>query len=318
MRSISPYQRSLIVALGIGALAACSCLVFRQRVFPGPGDFNWALNTAQALISGQDPYNFVPSALHVPYPLPVALFGLPFLPLPKPLAGALFFGLSSGLLAYGILRSGQPWRLMIFLTFPYFYALIFAQWSPLVMATWFFPTLAPLLVLVKPQIALPIAINRITRPGLLLAAAVLLGSLLISPTWPWRWLSMTQDYERIIPLLTLPFGPLLLIALYYWRDDRARLLVGISALPFRGAYDLVALWLLPGSAKQMIILVGLGWLIPLYDFSLGISVRPAWVVPMLFIPSLVLLIINKFRERQLQSAMLPAPSLPEPEPLRSE
>ena len=251
MRSISPHQRNILTALGIGALATYSCLMARERIYPGPGDFNWALNTARALIEGQDPYNFTPSALLVPYPLPVALFGLPFLGLPTPLAGALFFGLSSGLLTYGILRSGQPWRLLIFLTFPYFYALLFAQWSPLVMSTWFFPMLAPLLVLIKPQIALPIAINRFTRSGVLLATVVLLGSLLIIPTWPWRWLSMIGDYESIIPLLMLPFGPLLLIALYYWRDERARLLIGIALLPFRGAYDLVGLYLLPESVQQM-------------------------------------------------------------------
>ena len=58
--------------------------------YPGPGDFNWALDTATALMQGKDPYAFEPSSLKVPYPLPVALFGAPFIALPKPLAAAFF------------------------------------------------------------------------------------------------------------------------------------------------------------------------------------------------------------------------------------
>jgi hypothetical protein len=131
-------------------------------------------------LAGQDPYAFTPSALKIPYPLPVALFGLPFvmLPmLPPKLAAALFFSLTTTLLAYGILRRGETWRLLVFLTFPFLQALMFAQWSPLIMATWFFPILAPLLVLIKPHIALPVALNRLTRRGILLATIVAVASL---------------------------------------------------------------------------------------------------------------------------------------------
>ncbi|HMQ30103.1 MAG TPA: hypothetical protein PKD53_05215 [Chloroflexaceae bacterium] len=279
---------SLLVAAVIALVATLVCHQFRQIIYPGPGDFNWALSTASALVGGRDPYDFTPTALMVPYPLPVALFGLPFVGLPGPWAGALFFGLSSGLLAYGILRRSEPWRLLVFLTFPYLYALLFAQWSPLVAASWFFPLLAPLLVCVKPHIALPVALNRLTWRGALLAAAVLLGSLIVAPLWPWRWLAMLGEYESMIPLLALPWGPLLLLTLWWWRDERARLLFGMSLLPLRGAYDLTALWLVPHSLVQMLILVALSWAVPLYDFNLGLSVRPAWVVPVLFVPAAVM------------------------------
>jgi hypothetical protein len=246
----------LLCAITIGIAAALLC--YRARTlpmyYPGPGDFNWALDTATALMQGKDPYAFEPSSLKVPYPLPVALFGAPFVALPKPLAAAIFFGASSGLLAYGILRSGEPWRLVVFASFPYIYALMFAQWSPLIAASWFFPALAPLLVLVKPNIALPVALNRLTWRGVAFAGGVLLVSLLIYPSWPWRWLEMTGEYAQIIPLLTLPFGPALALALVRWRDERARLLAAMSALPFRGVYDLVALWLIPRSLHQAFLL----------------------------------------------------------------
>ncbi|MBO9324257.1 MAG: hypothetical protein J7463_02095 [Roseiflexus sp.] len=290
----------LLCAITIGIAAALLC--YRARTlpmyYPGPGDFNWALDTATALMQGKDPYAFEPSSLKVPYPLPVALFGAPFIALPKPLAAAIFFGASSGLLAYGILRSGEPWRLAVFASFPYIYALLFAQWSPLIAASWFFPALAPLLVLVKPKIALPVALNRLTRRGVAFAGGVLLVSLLIYPSWPWRWLEMTGEYARIVPILTLPFGPVLTLALVRWRDERAWLLAAMSALPFRGVYDLVALWLVPRSLHQAFLLVMLSWSVPLFDFGIGLQVRPAWSVPLLFLPALVFLLYDAQRERR--------------------
>jgi hypothetical protein len=293
----------LLCAITIGIAAALLC--YRARTlpmyYPGPGDFNWALDTATALMQGKDPYAFEPSSLKVPYPLPVALFGAPFVALPKPLAAAIFFGASSGLLAYGILRSGEPWRLVVFASFPYIYALMFAQWSPLIAASWFFPALAPLLVLVKPNIALPVALNRLTRRGVAFAGGVLLVSLLIYPSWPWRWLEMTGEYARIVPLLTLPFGPMLAFALVRWRDERARLLAAMSVLPFRGVYDLVALWLVPRSLHQAFLLAMLSWSAPLFDFGIGLQVRPAWSVPLLFLPALAFLLFDAWRERRCRA-----------------
>jgi len=82
----------LLYAIMIGVAAMLLC--YRARTlpmyYPGPGDFNWALDTATALMQGKDPYAFEPSSLKVPYPLPVALFGAPFIALPKPLAAAIF------------------------------------------------------------------------------------------------------------------------------------------------------------------------------------------------------------------------------------
>ncbi|PMP78672.1 MAG: hypothetical protein C0183_15515 [Roseiflexus castenholzii] len=292
--------RQVLLAIMIGSAAAVLCYRFRTlpMYYPGPGDFNWALDTATALLQGRDPYDFEASSLKVPYPLPVALFGLPFVALPKPLAAALFFGGSSGLLAYGILRADEPWRLSIFASFPYIYALMFAQWSPLIAAAWFFPALAPLLALVKPNIALPVALNRLTWTGVTLAGGTLLVSLLIYPSWPLRWLGMTREYQNITPLLTLPFGPFLALALLRWQDDRARLLLAMSVLPFRGVYDLVALWLIPRLSRHAFVLTALSWTVPLFDFGVGLQTRPAWSVPVLFLPALGCVLYDLWQARR--------------------
>ncbi len=294
------WYRQVLLAMMIGSAAAVLCYRFRTlpMYFPGPGDFNWALDTATALLQGRDPYDFEPSSLKVPYPLPVALFGLPFVTLPKPLAAALFFGGSSGLLAYGILRAGDVWRLSVFASFPYLYALMFAQWSPLIAAAWFFPLLAPLLVLIKPNIALPVAINRVTWRGIALAGSVLAASLIIYPSWPRRWLEMTGEYQQMIALLTLPFGPLLALALLRWRQERVRLFLAMSVLPFRGVYDLAALWLIPTRSRHVLALTVLSWVVPLFHFGIGLQVRPAWSVPALFLPTLAFILYDGWQARK--------------------
>lgn len=302
-RYVCRYCRALL-AIVIGGITAVLC--YRARTlpmyYPGPGDFNWALDTATALLQGRDPYDFEPSSLRVPYPLPVALFGLPFVTLSKPLAAALFFGISSGLLAYGILRTNEPWRLSVFASFPYLYALMFAQWSPLIAAAWFFPALAPLLVLIKPNVALPVAVSRLTWRGVAIAGMVLIASLIIYPSWPVRWRQMTGEYQHLVAILTLPFGPLLALALLRLQDERARLLLAMSVLPFRGVYDLVALWLIPRLSRHAFALTVLSWTVPLFNFGIGFQVRPTWSIPVLFLPALAFILYDVWKERQQNNA----------------
>lgn len=124
--------RHLAYVCVVAVCATLVCLVF-VPYSGSAGDFEWALRTAQALVEGRDPYDVVASAQLIPYPLPVALFGLPLLWLPWSLAAALFAGLSSALLAWGVLRSGKTWRLWILASFPFFYRSVF---SPVVAANY--------------------------------------------------------------------------------------------------------------------------------------------------------------------------------------
>ncbi len=101
-----------------------------------------------------------------------------------------------------------------------------------------------------------------------------------------------------MPILVLPFGPALALALIRWQDERARLLTTMSMLPFRGVYDLTALWLIPRSLHRGFLLVTLSWSIPLYDFGIGLQVLSAWSVPLLFLPALAFIIYDAWCERQ--------------------
>ncbi len=281
---IMRYTRMMkrLTATAIGALA--TIVSFAVRLNNGDlGDFWWALRQAADVWTGRDPYGFAPSALMVPYPMPVIVFGFPLLWLNWSVASALFFGVSTGLLAYGCLRAKEGWRLAVLVSWPYAYALIYAQWSPLIMAAWYFPVLAPLLVTIKPHIALPVVLGRgATRIGLLIAAVVVLATLVINPAWPLQWLGMIGSYERVIPIVACPF---LLLSLTGWRSDKGRLLIGMSLLPFRGMYDLCALWLLPRNAAQALALSALSWLLFLLPWNVGAW----WASWVLFLPLCLLL-----------------------------
>ncbi len=298
----------MLVALGIGSLAGLLCFVIRMRN-GDVGDFTWALYTAEALLQGRDPYAFTPDANNIPYPLPVAVFGLPLVWLPWQVAASVFTGLSAAWLAWHILGSGEAWRLLVFLSLPYFMALHFAQWSPLIMATWYAPLWAPLCVLIKPHIALPIALVRFRWRGCVVALLVLLASLVVDSTWPLRWSGMVRSYQQRIPLFTLPFGPLLLLTALRVHDRSAKLLGLLAMLPIRGMYDLCTLWLLPKTPRQALILTVLSWMaLPLNGFH-GL-VQP-WIVPLVYLPTVVFLLMPRSDTTPARQATRPTEVVPD-------
>lgn len=283
----------LVIALLLGLVSGGVCFWYRSWLYPGSGDFGWALRTASVLLAGGDPYAFEPTTRTIPYPLPVALFGLPVMWLPAVAASVVFIGLSTAALAYGILRYDKPWRLLGLISSPFVYAVMYAQWSPLVTAAWFLPVIGPLLVLVKPQIALPVALLKRSYDGFVVASVVLWLSLVIYPIWPIRWLGMIREYEYILPIATLPFGPLLLLSLLSFNRPEGKLLAAISVLPFRGAYDLLALSLVPQTCWQMVVWVVVSLLLPFF-------VGPGWST-MLFLPTLGILLWDHAKSKNWRS-----------------
>jgi hypothetical protein len=114
---------SLFIAMASGVMC---WLVHVESHFD---DFTWTLNAAHDLVVGREPYSHALRGA-MAYPLPATAFALPFVSLWKSanLAGALFFGASSGLLAFGLTRDGYD-RLLVFLAFPYSMAMIAAMVS---------------------------------------------------------------------------------------------------------------------------------------------------------------------------------------------
>ncbi len=211
------------------ASAAYCCFLllhFRQ----GAGDFGWAIHAGQRLLAGQDPYD---TPLEQ-YPLTAAFFALPFVRLRPEVAGALFYGVSSALLAFGLTRHGYH-RLFVFLAYPYWGGLLAVQWSTLIFASAFFPLLLPA-TMAKPQLGLPVALTRLSRRGILACVAVALLTLVALPRWP-----------------------LLCLALWRYRDKDAWFLVLTAMMPQRWFFDAFILWLIPKSRREILFTAGMSW-----------------------------------------------------------
>lgn len=256
----------LLLAGLIGLVSGGLCYQNLARRGQLAADFTWPWRAANFLLEGKNPYLEIqpegdyPFQTYFYYPLTAALAALPFAGLPAYLAGALFFGLSSALLAWALLRHGWQ-RLPMFLSAPYVVAAATAQWAPLIVAAGLLPALNWLLA-GKPNLGLALFIYKPSKTGLALGVGFVALSLAWLPSWPWDWLAGTRQLAgHPPPFLVLPLGPLLLLAALRWRKARARLLLGLSLLPqLLFFYDQLPLWLLPRSLRASLACSGLSWL----------------------------------------------------------
>lgn len=244
----------------VGFLAALLCLLARLLVAPGGWDLAWALQAARLLFANQNPYTATgyPKGLPLFYPLPALLLVAPFAAFDPLLGSVLFSWLSATALAAAVLAK-RPSSWPIFLSAPFIIAVIWSQWAPLLCAAILIPDLF-FVVLAKPTLGLSVLLARFpARRQLLICAALLLISVLLLPSWPLDWLRNTSSHDSTIAVLTLP-GVLLLLALPFWRDERARLLLGLSLVPLR-FYDCLSLWLIPERPRDGLYLSALSWVV---------------------------------------------------------
>lgn len=252
------YQRvRLLIAIGIALVSGLICWSALKLVGSGAGDFTWSYVAAHDLLAGRDPYRYPTGPHWTPYPLPAALVAILFAPLRIDVAGAVFFGLSSGLLAYGLTKKSRL-PLLVFLSCPYGISLLWAQWTPLIVASAFFPILMGVFA-IKPHIAAPIVLTRFRWSGIITGAVLLVLSLLVYPTWPFKWFSQLGAFEGFVPLFTIP-GPLLLLAIKRRHQSDARYLLIASLFPQRWFYDALILWLIPKTRKEFLFAALISWL----------------------------------------------------------
>jgi hypothetical protein len=172
----------------------------------------------------------------------------------------LIFGLSNGLLAYHVVAEEKYWRLMMFLTPSFFLNLYLLQWTPLLMAAYFIPSLLPS-ILIKPSMALPVLAKYHWNRFHLLITVLILGiSLWIMPSWPVKWISHLGEYLGFTPFLK-SFGFLFLICLLFWRSERARLFLALIFTPQHYYYyDQLWLSLIPQTKFTLLVQTLLAWL----------------------------------------------------------
>jgi len=282
-------RRRIAVSAAIGIASGAFCWFLMRHFQQDAGDFRWALHLAQNLLARRNPYD---TPLEQ-YPLTAAIFALPFVRLQPELAAALFWGISSSLLAFGLTRQGYT-RLLIFLACPYWAGMLAVQWSPLIAAGAFFPLLLPV-TMAKPQVGLPVLVTRLSRRGLWACAVVALVSLALMPNWPWAWLHQTRNYQHFIPLLVLP-GPLLLLALIRYRSRDALFLLLSALMPQRWFFDSFILWLIPRSRREILWTVFFSWGAGIwrwYHIPYSFTEVGRWTVIFLYLPMLAVILLRK-------------------------
>ncbi len=285
----------IAVSAAIGLASGVFCWFLMKHFHQDAADFRWALHLAQRLLARQNPYD---TPLEQ-YPLTAALFALPLVRLQPEIAAGLFYGISSALLAFGLTRHSYR-GLMIFLAYPYWAGLLTVQWSPLIAASAFFPSLLPA-TLTKPQIGLPVFFTRASRRGIVACFIVGALSLAVMPRWPLLWIAQMGHYEHFVPLLVLP-GPLLLLALLRYRDRDAILLFLAACMPQRWFFDSFILWLIPKSRREILATVFLSWGAGIWRwFHVPHTFNEVgrWAVIFLYLPMLAVVLSRRYRNRSL-------------------
>ncbi|MEI7769120.1 MAG: hypothetical protein WCI67_03975 [Chloroflexales bacterium] len=287
-----PLWARIIGAIFIGAIAAALSYAKHLSIDATLTDIPWAINAARDLLGHADPYRHDYSTGVIPYPLTAAIVVFPFALLPGSLSLAVLTGIAGGLVAFGLTRGGEYWRLLLFVSPSFIMAIHTAQWSLLFVAAYLFPALLPLVV-AKPTLALPVILSSRWRWSSAAGMAAITGlSLLIMPSWPWRWLSQTGRYEGFVPLLT-PLGPLLLLSLLAWRRPPARLLSLMSiTIQHQLFYDQLLIWLIPQSFHQMLALTIPAWAAFLYVRVVYTSFwgSGAYILAGVYLPALILVL----------------------------
>ncbi|NOK63255.1 MAG: hypothetical protein GFH27_549325n37 [Chloroflexi bacterium AL-W] len=280
------------LAVLIGIVSGCICGWFNPVIDGTLVDMGWSFNAARDIVAQRDPYRHEPWTLLVPYPLTAAIIVLPWAIVPGNAGLVLLFSLISGFLAYGLIRDGQYWRLMVFTTPTFFMAIKSMQWSPLFMLVLLYPVLAPVL-LAKPTLGLPVALS-IKWTGWHVVGGLFIGgiSLLVMPDWPIRWVRQLTGYGGFIPLLTF-IGPIFIISLWFWRFWNARFFFLMTIVPQQYFfYDQLLLWMIPQTKHQMLLLTFSSWAAFYYVRLTFTTLWPSgpYIMAMIYLPTFLILL----------------------------
>jgi hypothetical protein len=306
-----------VVALIIGVL---STLAVYASLSDTPRyaakDFTYPWRAANALLAGENPYQVIRPTGHYPfeswfpYPLTAAIVAIPFAFVPAVLAGAIFFGLSAGALAFAVTRDGLQ-RLWLFASAPFALCLIVVQWVPLLMAG---VLLLPLgwALACKPTLGAAVWLYRPSWKTAAMGAALTAVALAVQPTWPSEWLrAVSVDHVSSHPSpVTRPFGWLPLLALLRWRKPEARLVAAMALVPQNLClYDQLPLWFAAPSGAAGLALSAVSWVglaVSKVDRNAMFACGPdaEWgTIWFLYVPALLIVLVDAATVRDARDRM---------------
>ena len=298
-----PWRPRALVALGIAIASALLAYYAVQRPGAVP-DFLYPWTGIRLFLRGTNPYDAMRGNGPPPYdealfyPFTALLALLPLARIPLHLAASLFFGVSSGALAYLITRDGL-WRVHVFMGAPFVTAALLVQFSPLLMTAAFLPALG-FLATIKPNIGLPIFAYRPSWKAVIGSLIFLAVSIAVFPRWPLGWLDSIRHDKRVgahaVPLLQFG-GVLLALAVLRWRRRAGRLLLVMSVIPQQlFFYDQLPLWLVAETRQQSIALTACSQLAFVLYYLMRtpgeLIVRSAYpfVITLIYLPALVIVL----------------------------
>jgi len=254
-------SRRIAFALFVAACAAAFSISERVRVGATHSDFAPVWYGARAILTGVNPYTTFGPGLafdydgNLFYPVSAMIAALPLGLLPEDAASVVFITLSAATVAFAVTR--KSWDLIwIFPSSAFIVAVRACQWGPLMGAAMVVPSLGWLYSF-KPNIGAALAASTSSRRSLIIAFA---GTLILSvvgliliPSWPIDWLKEVQvgtQTELTSPILR-PFGFLLSLAIFRWRQPEARYLLAFACIPQTASwYELFTLLLLARSKRE--------------------------------------------------------------------
>lgn len=255
--------------LGLAALVAALVYWAMTGDHPPHSDWDQIYRASRVFLSGGDPY--LPQAGRLEtfpnYPATALLLLAPVTWLPLVWAKAVWAGLATWAFAAAVSRKGY-WGLLAIGSAPFCNAVLLGQWSPLLVAAAVLPWLTVVWA-AKPTIGAALFAAYPSKRSVVLGVGLLLATLALSPTWPAHWLATLGHTLHLRAPITRPGGLLLLLGLLRWRTSEGRLLAALALVPqTSSAYELLPLFLIPGTWRQMAALVLLSQLAFVVAWSL--------------------------------------------------
>jgi hypothetical protein len=173
------------------------------------------------------------------------------------------------------------------------------QTSAMTMALALIPAAAGLTVM-KPNLGMALFVREPRWRTVSYGAALVLGSIIISPRWPAEWLRVISTTPNHYAVVGSAGGALMLLAVLRWRTHEGRLLLAMSVIPHAlYFYDELPLWLVARTHREALLLTwcswaGLGgWVLTSYDRNTGaLDFRgmAAWSTWLLYLPCLIMVL----------------------------
>ena len=211
-------------------------IAWRANVVAAGSDLDQILAAARYFVHGMNPYTHVGPGLESPwpwpmyYPAPALVIAMPLTLLSNATAHIVFAAVSAALLAFAISRRSENHQLLLFASTAFVNAAVRTQWAPLLMVAFLWPAFG-FVYAAKPNIGAALWGAKPTRAAVVGSLVLIAVSFALEPKWVTDWLRASPMSPHLKPAVLYPWGWLLVLAAFRWRQREARMLLFFSLVP---------------------------------------------------------------------------------------